>query len=278
MSVKKYILNSMIWRFIGPIYYKYIRSSYDNYIGPFYYRIENLVCRTRYRSKNKINPFDVPIIINNYNRLSYLLSLINSLEIRGYKNIYIIDNDSTYPPLLEFYDKCKYKVFRLNKNIGFCSIWKTNIYSRFKHSYYVYTDSDMEIHKDCPDDFMEYFIKILNKYPLCQKVGFGIKIDDIPDCYKMKDEVIEHEKKFWIKKLDDNLFDATIDTTFALYRPYSKGPANVLRLNIRTGFPYLIKHLPWYVDSTNLSAEEKYYINNTRKSTFWTIRSKDLQN
>ena len=47
----------------------------------------------------------IPIVINNFNRLGYLKRLIASLESRGYKNIHIIDNNSTYPPLLEYYEK-----------------------------------------------------------------------------------------------------------------------------------------------------------------------------
>lgn len=41
---------------------------------------------------------NIPIIINNFNRLTCLQRLIASLEVRGYHNIYIIDNNSTYPP------------------------------------------------------------------------------------------------------------------------------------------------------------------------------------
>lgn len=52
------------------------------------------------------------IIINNRNRLEYLEMLINSLEKKRYFNIFIIDNNSPYPPLLEFYDnRCLYEVF-----------------------------------------------------------------------------------------------------------------------------------------------------------------------
>ena len=36
------------------------------------------------------NSKDIPIIINNFNRLTYLKSLINSLTSRGYHNIYIL--------------------------------------------------------------------------------------------------------------------------------------------------------------------------------------------
>ena len=68
------------------------------------------------------NAKQIPIIINNRNRYEYLIQLIASLEKRGYTNIYIIDNDSSYPPLLDYYNNCKYEIFRLGENVGLITI------------------------------------------------------------------------------------------------------------------------------------------------------------
>ncbi len=220
------------------------------------------------------NPKEIPIIINNYNRLTYLQSLIASLTSRGYNNIYILDNKSTYPPLLDYYKNCPFTVIRLDKNIGYKALWESGVFNQFKHSYYVYTDSDMEITAECPEDFMQHFIDILNRYPLSQKVGFGIKIDDLPNHFINKQKVIEHECRFWIKEVEDGLYRADIDTTFALYRPYCKGVASIYHKVYRTGAPYLIKHLPWYVDTNNMSDEELYYVNNITQATHWSKDSK----
>ncbi|MCJ7820714.1 MAG: hypothetical protein MUP53_05890 [Bacteroidales bacterium] len=73
----------------------------------------------------------IPIIINNFNRLESMKLLISALEDRGYMNIYIIDNLSTYPPLLEFYKSCPYTVFRLEKNIGSNAFWLSGICKHF---------------------------------------------------------------------------------------------------------------------------------------------------
>ncbi len=72
-----------------------------------------------------ISYLDIPIIINNFNRLEYLKILLDGLENRNYTNIYILDNQSTYPPLLEFYKKTKHKVIFLEKNYGFRALWKS---------------------------------------------------------------------------------------------------------------------------------------------------------
>ena len=216
------------------------------------------------------NSKDIPIIINNFNRLTYLKSLINSLTSRGYHNIYILDNQSTYPPLLEYYQTCPYHVILLDKNLGYKALWISDVFKQFKDSYYVYTDSDMEISEECPDDFMQHFLNVLHQYPLSQKVGFGLRIDDLPDYFENKQKVIAHETRFWQHPVANELYKAEIDTTFALYRPYCKGVANIYSEVYRTSTPYLIRHLPWYVNSENMSEEEQYYVNNITQSTHWS--------
>lgn len=245
------------------------------WVMPLFYDIEMIICQIRYFFRfERLNYFDIPIIINNFNRYTYLLVLIESLEKRGYHNIYIIDNNSTYPPLLEYYKTCKHKVLLLHENVGYKSIWETGVFEMFKHSYYVYTDSDMQIDVNCPNDFMEKFVKLLKKYRFCQKVGFGLRIDDLPDCYMHKKDVIKMESLYWERKAEPGVYYAPIDTTFALYRPYTGQQVNHLRKTLRTGAPYVIKHLPWYINSANMDDEELYYINNISQSTEWSKRNK----
>lgn len=248
-----------------------VPDSIISVIEPVYYQLQlwYSMCRWKLMGK-KVQPKDIPIIINNYNRLEYLKKLISSLHARGYFNIYILDNNSTYPPLLEFYSTTDIKIIYLGKNYGFRAIWESGVVKQFWNSYYVYTDSDVELISDCPDNFMEYFIELLEKYPTCHKVGFGLKIDDLPDCFRNKLKVIEHEQQFWTNPIDMGVFHAPIDTTFALYRPYTGTSTNFKKLNIRTGFPYMIRHLPWYVDSDNLDEEEIYYIKVINKATHWS--------
>lgn len=246
-------------------------SKIQKKIEPIYYNFQLLLSKYKFQLYGKkLDSYEIPIIINNYNRLEYLIRLIHSLKIRGYKNIYVLDNNSTYPPLLDFYKKTDVNIIYLERNWGFRAIWESGIVKRFWNSYYVYTDSDMEIEKECPDDFLGYFMRILEKYPKCFKVGFGLKISNIPVSFQHKNEVIAHEKQFWSKELEPGLYEASIDTTFALYRPYTGTSANSKKLCIRTGTPYLIKHLPWYIDSKNITDEEKFYINSVTQSTHWT--------
>ena len=222
-------------------------------------------------SKNIKDFKSIPIIINNYNRLSTLKLLINSLEKRGYSNIYIIDNRSTFKPLLAYYKSTPYKVFRLKKNVGFRSLWKTNLWYRFMFNYHVYTDSDVLLVDDCPDKFLEYFYDLLQKYPDVFKVGCSLQINDLPDNYDKKSEVIHWEKQFYKKEKEQDIFVAPIDTTLALYRPFHrKGKCDGSDEMLRVNHPFQLKHLPWYMDSSNLSEEEKFYIKSITKPTHWS--------
>lgn len=245
-----------------------------NVLELVYYRYQLMYSRIRWKiAGRKRSPYDIPIVINNYNRLEYLQKLISSLESRGYHNIHILDNDSTYPPLLEFYRHTDANVIYLGRNRGFRAIWESGMVRKFWDSYYVYTDSDLEITEDCPDDFMQYFLDILDRYPKCFKVGFGLKIDDLPECFAHKEQVSDHEQQFWQKELEPHIYNATIDTTFALYRPFTGTSANSKKMNIRTGKPYMVRHLPWYIDSDNLSDEDTYYVNSITRSTHWSEKN-----
>ena len=261
MNSVRFLLNN-VWRIIAPKVYKI-----NVLFAGFLYKIIG---------KKIEDPFLIPIYINNYNHLKYLVDLIACLEKRGYRNIHIIDNDSTYKPLLIYYETCPYEVIKLGKNVGFTGIWDTGTYKKIWNSYYVYTDSDIFIEKDCPIDFMSHFVSVLEKYPLCHKVGFGLRIDDIPNYFTMKEQVIKHESQFWTKQIEPDLYDARIDTTFALYRPFCKGPSNSYKFVIRTGGKYVCKHQPWYVNINTSSVEDLYYIRSIQQSTHWSAKVKNM--
>lgn len=216
------------------------------------------------------NGYDIPIIINNRNRLTFLKKLIESLEGKGYTNIYIIDNNSNYQPLLDYYRTCKYKIFRLNNNVGYLALWKTDIYKQFFKDFYVYTDSDVVPTECCPDDFLHQFLEVMKSDKTLMKIGLSLNIDDLPDSFSMKQQVIDWETQFWQTESDDNRFYiANVDTTFALYRPFMKGGASRLKM-YRSKKPLSAYHMPWYNDSENLSEEEVFYIENAKTSTHWT--------
>ncbi len=248
-----------------------------NYIFRFlFYKIVGFIgllleyCFERFKKKKDYHA--IPIIINNRNRLTYLLKLINSLEVRGYRNLIIIDNDSTFPPLLDYYKNyCKYKVCYLNKNLGHLALWKSKHFLKYITSYYVYTDSDIEIINECPENFLQEFRNEMILSKNIQKIGFSLKINDLPIEYKNKDYVEQWESQFYIKHYSSDYFVAKVDTTFALYRPFSFGGSSDFHLTLRSAYPLMARHLPWYENSAQMTAENIYYLENARTSTFWSI-------
>jgi len=235
------------------------------------FRLKMAVVKSRLFGIRKTEYKDIPIIINNFNRYDMLLRLIASLESKGYTNIHIIDNASSYPPLLEYYEHCRYHVIRLKSNVGYLALWKTGLYKMFNKGYFAYTDADVEIIPECPDDFMEKFVRLLEQYPRRRKVGFSLLIDDLPDTYRNKKKVVEWESQFWKKEIEPGVYDADVDTTFALYRPYLKRhDGHIVYDSLRTGYPYSARHLPWYQDSSNQSEEEKFYLSQIVTKTHWS--------
>jgi len=245
--------------------------------GTRYYKLIAVLKRTfLLPSKNYSsgkNIFEVPIIINNRNRVTFLKQLINWYQNAGYKNIVVLDNDSTYQPLLEYYKESGVKVIYLKKNVGHLALWKSGVHKQFYKDYYVYTDPDVLPIENCPVDFMQHFITILNKYPNIEKIGFGLKIDDLPDYYAKKDDVIDWEKKHWEVQIEHDVYDAALDTTFALYKPFTRGDIWVQNA-LRTGGNYIARHLPWYENSSNITDEDKYYLNNMKKgASHWIVKN-----
>jgi len=263
LFIKKYYLNPV--SFFKTLYNKV--SKFINNINP------NITPDYKLIKTQVEHPHTIPIIIINYNNLSGLTQLIDWLADRGYNNINIIDNDSDYEPLLQFYNNnTKVNVIRQKNNGGHMVLWQNaRLFRKFGKGYYVVTDPDVLPKSDCPSDFMTAFINLLEQNAAVTKVGFSLEINDIPDAYTLKDAVIAWEKKYWETKFSDNSFVAALDTTFALYRP---GNIDLKQFHsaLRTDRPYTARHLGWYIDPDNLSEEELHYINTANFSNSWSLK------
>lgn len=200
----------------------------------------------------------IPILIVSMNRLECLKQQINWLEAAGYENITIIDNGSTYEPLLAFYPSCGHGVIFTPKRISPREVFQLPEFPEIVRGLpFVLTDPDIIPVEDCPPDAIQHFYRILERNSELCKVGFGLKIDDLPLCFAHRERVQLWEGRFWEELLSEDVFRAPIDTTFALYRQDQKfhngWPA------ARTGGRYVARHTPWYINSSDLSAEESFY-------------------
>ena len=202
--------------------------------------------------------FGTPIFIQNFNQLSFLKGQIAWLRRAGYRNVTVIDNNSTYPPLLRYYEDLTssgaIKLVRRLRNDGKLALWSEHI--RGIDGPFVFTSSDVVPDACCPADVVAHLAAHLRDNPQILKAGLGLRIDDLPAAYKHRQDVLLWEGQFWRAPVARGLFLAPIDATFALYRrgsEFAREPA------VRTGWPYLARHGPWYSDSANPSEEERNY-------------------
>jgi len=216
-----------------------------------------------------MNVDSIPIVINSFNRLTCLKKCITSIENLEIPNpIIILDNKSSYEPLLEYYKTLSYEIIMLGNNFGHEAIWKSGLYnSRFNKNYFVYTDPDVVLIEECPSDIIQHMYTILKKYPQFLKLGLGLKIDDLPDHFPHKASVIGWENQFWTTQLEPGVYKADIDTTFALHDPRQR---TAWARSFRTGHPYMARHTTWYLDPNNLPEDEIYYKTQIKTTTHWS--------
>lgn len=192
------------------------------------------------------------VFINNRDLLTWPRAMADLLAKQGHKPI-ILDNASTYGPLLRWYNSGNYQVIRLD-NLGPRALWKIKGYAKMLREPYCYTDPDLDI-SSIPPDWPDVLLAGAEKWG--QKCGFSLDETRIPKDNPawVLDEFIKYpdgdHPKRWGKKLEAKLNGRTyyrypIDTTFALYLPHWTGhPERVC--GTRAGRPYTARHLPWHI-------------------------------
>lgn len=211
---------------------------------------------------------NLPIILNNFNRLTTTKKLADDLSKLGYTNIHIIDNNSTYPPLLEWYDQCSYKVERLNSNLGQLAVYNSDYINKFK-GWIAYSDSDIELNPNTPRGFVERMIQMAEKHNKI-KAGLALRIDDIPNT-RYGTYVKAQEQKFWKVQFEPDVYDAHVDTTFSVIKVGQPFTYEAVRL----AGDMIARHIPWYLDYENLDQEEVYILQHSNSEFSTTKRFVD---
>ena len=220
-------------------------------------------------------PESYAVVINCRDRVTPLRTLVTWLEGHGLDRIVLVDNASTYPPLLKYLDQSRHHVVRLDHNLGHLAPWRSSVIDTHvgPDEYYVETDCDVIPEQFCPGDVLALLRNVLDRYPEHCKAGLGLRIDNLPRRFRHRSDVFRWEQQFWntVVAADHDgwppLYEAPIDTTFAMYRP-SAPPS--LDLAIRTGFPYVARHAPWYENTWLPNRELRYYRTHAdRQVTSW---------
>ena len=177
--------------------------------------------------------------------------------------VIIYDQQSTYPPLLEYY-KTQNVIYN-TENGGPYSVWKL---PNVNKDFYIVADSDCT-YEGIPEDWLDKMLAAHKRF-YTPKVGFSLKIDDLPE-NELTKQVIYAEKDYRLKHTSI-AYLANLDTTFCLYKPGT----DFTYLAVRLKEPYELKHEPWYL--TELNEEWKYYLDHASSISTWGMKLKKLFN
>lgn len=258
------------WRGLTNRYHKYKRF--------FLWDIHTMI-NTIEPDYTKLPKDSIPVLINNFNRVDLLEKQIDwLLSLDDKVSIIIVDNLSTYPPLLDYYKNINHPLVQV-VYLNFNSWRKGAEYlgekklTEFKK--YIITDSDLLPFSDTPKDLVSHISNLMDKYPNYNHIGTSLEINDLPDKNPMKSKVVHFESDYWAPKaemLNDEVYVAKIDSTFAMYRRNSK--VLITHPALRTCRPYTLKHIDWYLAPEDFSEEYIYYLKSCKSFATWATQLK----
>ena len=213
----------------------------------------------------------VPLYIPTFNNPTYTRNFLNQVDGLNFSQIIILDNKSTYQPMIDLLDQIdsKYEVIRLEENYGPHYILRNPEYYKTLPDIFSLSDPDVEFPKNISGNFQEEMIKIGIKYRF-GKVGFAI---EVPSENEFLELVVnldgklrnmhEWEQQFWQNEIDkttsgDPIFQTTLDTQFAIYNKEFFNPEERYKA-LRIGGKYTSKHLGFYKESIVPKEESDFY-------------------
>jgi hypothetical protein len=221
-----------------------------------------------------------PFVINSYNQLTYVKNLVTKLHEAGFRNIYVMDQASAYPPLLAWLAQASQEgiIFPLysSTNNGPHHFFLSRLYDMFGGAPFLYSDPDLSWDV-MADDFLTRMFAIAHRYSF-YKVGAALTI---PDPAEMKPGMIttadrgipmtvaEFEHRYWQNEIEPGVYRAPIDTTMHLFLPqyYKAGAPLITGLRV-AGHGYSMLHLPWFINDPMPAEEYEFYLRQTRHTTW----------
>lgn len=196
--------------------------------------------------------FDPVVYVNVRDRVTVLRQLVEWLESAGHERIVLLDNNSTYEPLVEYLKATPHDLVCVGRNYGARALWDADVQPR---GWFVYTDPDIVPIEECPYDLAHQLRMLLERHRGYDKAGPGLYLDDVPDTFAYK----WHERGPRVRGVtvpEGGAYHSMIDTTFALHRPGARFCYPALRM----AYPYEARHIcpAWY--GGELSEEDRYYV------------------
>lgn len=215
---------------------------------------------------------NMPVFVIGYNQLTYIRNMVRQLE-RYTTDINVIDNNSDFQPLLDYYEnEFKYTLLKQKVNYGH-KVFEYEFIQKLTGDLYILTDPDLQFNPNLPDDFIDQLVAISNYFKM-HKTGFALLIDadDIrTDVIYKGCTIKDWERRFWAYRLNYppnpsmEIFYADIDTTFCLINRRI-GPSS-----IRVAGDFTCMHIPWHLNFEQMleSGEYENYMKNNNSTSWW---------
>lgn len=193
--------------------------------------------------------YKIPIIINNMNLLEWPSKMVQDCKtFENVGDIIIVDNGSTYEPLLDWY-KTKPCEIIYSKNLGNLCPWILYIPQERNYEYYVVTDPDLDLSKT-PSNCLIFLKEKMEKYNEFDYIGLSLSNYKQPINNPYHYHLSTWGYHNWENsKLEDGLLlNQIVDTTFAMY----KNTKHHRGKSCATNTPYSAEHLPWNITNEDL--------------------------
>jgi hypothetical protein len=234
----------------------------------------------------------IPVFIVSFNRLACLQQLVAWLGSAELAEPIIIDNASTYPPLLDWFEEMRTSIaiHRFGDNYGPYRVWEQRLFEPHTapaQPFYVVTDPDVIPIAECPKDAIARLVDTWSDLR-CPKVGLSLRTQAIPDTLPNGEEIRRWEATLQCDEVTRSTpaaqngalprrYGSLLDTTFQVNHrdviPLSYGSTG-----IRLAHPYQADHLGWQIDPRRLSDEDKFYWQTAseRASTIQILKNRGI--
>lgn len=179
--------------------------------------------------------------------------------------VVLIDNDSTFPPCVEWLSKCPYKVIHMKRNAGAWAFFITELYQEYRDQHFMISDSDQDI-SQLPSDWVEVLMKGLQETDdRVWKSGLSQKVDDLPTTNPYAKEIFAYESAFYSNVNRFGYYKVWMDLGIAIYDRSRRGEFPIKEEQwygaVRSPIPYQSRHLDWYMTPDQFRPEDLYYLN-----------------
>lgn len=223
---------------------------------------------------------NIPILIPCFNNATYCDLMLKQLRDHGCRNITFVDNASTSTSMKKWLERASQfaTIEVMAENLG----PRKSIFTQERLGslprWFCVTDPDLLLNPFFPPNWPQALAEVTRKFQ-AGKVGLGLNISDRALFRKTQFDIggemyhiWDWEEQFWndlVGKTEegDGLYNAKVDTTFALYDQAFFDDDNFLD-GIRIGGRFTAKHLPWYERSIVDHGELEEYRSTQRFSYY----------